>query len=793
MGNVQSVRARLLANWSWFEDYLGPGGRIWLSWNELEVGVEVLMVDKQFIHCSLVNKRTSTNCLISVVYEDCDSARRRLLWGGLQSLSEGITDVPCYVLGDFNAVIDSSESCGRVAEVNNAIAEFREFITEAALVHLPFTGCPYTWHNCSEGSRSLWRRLDRVLVNEVWLEKWPLSSYLSVFPSVLDHSPLVLLGSERRPEVGVFRFDNFLASQLNFLNSMRSVWEHHIYGTKNVWSGLQAERKINARRAEQRIYQISNSTEDTLTEPDQVVAEFLSFYETLLGGLRQQRALNFDFLQPHLKHTLSIEEANELILPITPREIKEVFFDISEDRRLLKQLNATLLALIPRVQLPVRVSEFRPIACCNVVYKATSKVLVRRTFDSVRTIKSTLAELAEMSSLHVIPNQSTIILSKAVQRERQGILDVMGFQEGSLPINGPPKEFRKKAVQVSILYSLVGSELGGGLHVNPQKSHLILFRSASTHWDIFLPILGYQEGHLPLRYLGLPLLPSRLTIADCKPILQKIEDRIKGWERIMLSFVGRVQLIKSVLIALQVYWAMAFILPKTVIREIERRIRSLLWKGGTGVGYVKVSWQQACCPISEGGLGIRDILALNRGFMSIHLWRIGSRDSFSLWHDPWHDLGPLILRFRLGSRHTATSPTAPLSLVIRDDRWHWPPITDMESIEITHTLPPIHGGQDRVVWTGPRNSFTSTAAYDVFHPSGPTVEWSLLLVGSLKIPTHWFILCLAILGRLSTMDKPWLQHLGTDCVLCRASTPETHGHLFFSCPLRWSARMRYGP
>ncbi|KAL0455514.1 UNVERIFIED_CONTAM: hypothetical protein Slati_0890600 [Sesamum latifolium] len=32
------------------------------------------------------------------------------------------------------------------------------------------------------------------------------------------------------------------------------------------------------------------------------------------------------------------------------------------------------------------------------------------------------------------------------------------------------------------------------------------------------------------------------------------------------------------------------------------------------------------------------------------------------------------------------------------------------------------------------------------------------------------------------MDKPWLQHLGSECVLCRASTPETHYHLFFSCP-----------
>ncbi|KAL0455535.1 UNVERIFIED_CONTAM: hypothetical protein Slati_0892700 [Sesamum latifolium] len=396
---------------------LREGGRIWLAWNALEVGVEVLTIQEQYIHCSLLNKRTHTNCLISTVYGDCDSIRRRQLWGGLQTISEGIIDVPWCVLGDFNAFIDSSESCGRITKTNNAMAEFREFITESALVHFPFTGCPYTWHNCSEGSRSLWRRLDRVLVNEVWLVKWPHSSYLSAFPSTSDHSPLILLGPERRPERDIFRFDNFLARQPGFLNAVRGFfdmfkedillhlvqWCRAIYckavelensmlrqRAKLNWfkHGDQCSniffRKINARRAKQRVYQISNSAGDILTESD----------------------------QPHLKHTLTIEEANELLLPVTQEEIKEAFFDIYEDsapgpdgytsaffklpglrlaliyvlqlliffisRRLLKQINATLLVLIPKVQLPVQVSEFCPIACYNIVYKAITKILVRR-------------------------------------------------------------------------------------------------------------------------------------------------------------------------------------------------------------------------------------------------------------------------------------------------------------------------------------------------------------------------------------------------------------------------------
>ncbi|KAL0295376.1 UNVERIFIED_CONTAM: hypothetical protein Sradi_6838100 [Sesamum radiatum] len=249
----------------------------------------------------------------------------------------------------------------------------------------------------------------------------------------------------------------------------------------------------------------------------------------------------------------------------------------------------------------------------------------------------------------------------------------------------------------------------------------------------------------------------------------------------MLSFAGRVQLIKFVLSALQVYWAMAFILPKHIIKEIEKRLRNFLWKGNLDMGYAKVSWQQVCRPVSEGGLGIRDIHSLNKGLMSRHLWRImhdstsiwvhwilqyrlrdssvwtirtqtgtwgwrklirlrdslrphvlyqiGDGTSFSLWHDPWHPGGPMICQFPSGPRHTFIPPSAPLSTVIWEDTWSWPHITDMESIDITHDLPTIQG-RDRILWTGPRGSFSSAAAYDVFRPPGPTVGWTSLLVGS---------------------------------------------------------------
>lgn len=44
----------------------------------------------------------------------------------------------------------------------------------------------------------------------------------------------------------------------------------------------------------------------------------------------------------------------------------------------LKEINASVITLIPKCQNPIKVSEFRPISCCNVIYKCISKILADR-------------------------------------------------------------------------------------------------------------------------------------------------------------------------------------------------------------------------------------------------------------------------------------------------------------------------------------------------------------------------------------------------------------------------------
>ena len=56
-------------------------------------------------------------------------------------------------------------------------------------------------------------------------------------------------------------------------------------------------------------------------------------------------------------------------------DIVAAVLDFFQTWRLLKQINATTLCLIPKVEQPEDVSHFRPIACYNMLYKVISKML----------------------------------------------------------------------------------------------------------------------------------------------------------------------------------------------------------------------------------------------------------------------------------------------------------------------------------------------------------------------------------------------------------------------------------
>ena len=115
-----------------------------------------------------------------------------------------------------------------------------------------------------------------------------------------------------------------------------------------------------------------------------------------------------------------------------------------------------------------------------------------------------------------------------------------------------------------------------GLVHNLDKSSVFFGNVSELLKAEILTILPLPIGVFPVRYLGLPLISSRLYKHNCKSLLDKVKKRLQNWKNKSLSFAGRLQLINSDVSSIQVYWFLAFILPKAVYAEIGKLMRGFL-------------------------------------------------------------------------------------------------------------------------------------------------------------------------------------------------------------------------
>ena len=62
-------------------------------------------------------------------------------------------------------------------------------------------------------------------------------------------------------------------------------------------------------------------------------------------------------------------------------DVVEAVMEFFHRGRLLWDFNNTFIALIPKVDAPTRVSDFRPISCCNVLLKVIMKIRTQKVKD----------------------------------------------------------------------------------------------------------------------------------------------------------------------------------------------------------------------------------------------------------------------------------------------------------------------------------------------------------------------------------------------------------------------------
>lgn len=65
-------------------------------------------------------------------------------------------------------------------------------------------------------------------------------------------------------------------------------------------------------------------------------------------------------------------------LPIIQDDVVNAILSFFNDGKLLKEVNATIITLVPKVPNPTKGGDFRPISCCNIIYKCITKILANR-------------------------------------------------------------------------------------------------------------------------------------------------------------------------------------------------------------------------------------------------------------------------------------------------------------------------------------------------------------------------------------------------------------------------------
>jgi hypothetical protein len=148
-----------------------------------------------------------------------------------------------------------------------------------------------------------------------------------------------------------------------------------------------------------------------------------------------------------------------------------------------------------------------------------------------------------------------------------------------------------------------------------------------TGIDDLVALLSCHVGSLPLLYLGMPLGASYKALGIWNPIIEKVERRLAGWQKLYLSKGGCLTLLKSTLSSLPTYFMSLFPIPVSVANRIECLQQNFLW-GGLG----DVHWFHlvGCSPIWCGGLGVRHLIPFNRALLEKWFWRFRMKESH-LW------------------------------------------------------------------------------------------------------------------------------------------------------------------
>ncbi|KAL0317948.1 UNVERIFIED_CONTAM: hypothetical protein Sangu_2209100 [Sesamum angustifolium] len=262
-----------------------------------------------------------------------------------------------------------------------------------------------------------------------------------------------------------------------------------------------------------------------------------------------------------------------------------------------------------------------------------------------------------------------------------------------------------------------------GLAVNNAKSNIFTAGIQNDTLDEALAMTDFARGHMPVRYLGIPLAAQRLSVTDYSPLVDQIAGCIRKWTAKSLSFAGRLELIRSVLQGVECFWLQVF--PS--------------------------QWQSLRRSIVCAGPSY--------GILSVHRWHgriFAIQRRKAVWVFGISNPGTLL-----------SLPESYGTFIARQ--------TPYGSSGSMRSSNPTYDRVDR------QEGLVTSIAYEYFRPKLPKQPWKALFGRhSYRPNTHSFY-GLGIRERLATRDRLAFLHEDPTCSLC-INSKESAKHLFFECP-----------
>ncbi|KAJ9542372.1 hypothetical protein OSB04_028878 [Centaurea solstitialis] len=261
---------------------------------------------------------------ITIVYGANRGIDRRALWSGLWIFRAINGSKPWVLMGDFNVTLFPHDALEGFSQRNAYMFDFFECISDIEVFDIRYSGIQHTWCQKPSEEGGLWRKLDRVLANVEFTE---------IFHDVSDDD----MNLRQRAKVKWLAEGDANTNDTNIDLVMDLSLFHNRLA---LVDSLYMIRPVLDKEIKDTMFQINNNKAPRLNG---FSSQFFKAAWDIIG--------------------------NDLLVAV------HNFFNRGH---LLKELNHTLICLLSKIPNASSVLDFRPIACCNVLYKCISKIIVGR-------------------------------------------------------------------------------------------------------------------------------------------------------------------------------------------------------------------------------------------------------------------------------------------------------------------------------------------------------------------------------------------------------------------------------